>query len=423
MGLCIFYGMGFRLKFAYSDNLIILKGMNVEIKPFDDKSFSVGFPSGFNQNLLNAVKKVEGRIWNDEKKLWLVPNNQKSADKLLQNLYSLGIFNIQSEQPASFEKTEKLEDELLKMKELLKVRHYSGKTVEAYCKWVNYFLKRYPGKESDNPKNINNFLTELAVQRKVSASTQNQALAALLFYFRFVKNENALELENVVHAKKSQRIPVVFSREEVLKVIANLEGSKKLAAKLMYGTGMRLNELLSLRILDIDFGQNEIIIRHGKGDKDRHVMLPQKLIPELKEHIEKVRQIHNKDLAEGWGSVQLPGDYARKTASAAKEFKWQWLFPQKNRWVNKETGEEGRWHLDESLMQKAVKKAILEAGINKNASCHSFRHSFATHLLENGYDIRTVQELLGHSNVKTTMIYTHVLNKGPSGVISPLDRM
>ncbi|MCQ2579201.1 MAG: integron integrase [Treponemataceae bacterium] len=223
--------------------------------------------------------------------------------------------------------------------------------------------------------------------------------------------------------KKSQRLPVVFSRDEVLKVIANLKGSKKLAAKLMYGTGMRLNELLSLRILDIDFGQNEIIIRHGKGDKDRHVMLPQKLIPELREHIEKVRQIHNKDLAEGWGSVQLPGDYAKKSPAATKELKWQWLFPQKNRWVNKETGEQGRWHLDESLMQKAVKKAILEAGINKNASCHSFRHSFATHLLENGYDIRTIQELLGHSDVKTTMIYTHVLNKGPGGVVSPLDRL
>nr|WP_318718827.1 integron integrase [uncultured Treponema sp.] len=288
---------------------------------------------------------------------------------------------------------------------------------------MNQFLKKYQGKDGGNPKNINSFLTYLAVESKVSASTQNQALAALLFYFRFVKKEPTLDLGNVVHAKKSQRLPVVFSRDEVKKIIFNLEGSKKLAAKLMYGTGMRLNELLSLRILDIDFGQNEIIIRHGKGDKDRHVMLPQKIIPELKGHIEKVRQIHNKDLAEGWGSVHLPDGYVKKTPSAPKEFMWQWLFPQKNRWVNKETGEQGRWHLDESLMQKAVKKAILEAGINKNASCHSFRHSFATHLLENGYDIRTVQELLGHSDVKTTMIYTHVLNKGPSGVVSPLDRM
>ncbi|MCQ2579200.1 MAG: phage integrase N-terminal SAM-like domain-containing protein [Treponemataceae bacterium] len=186
--------------------------MNVEIKPFDDKSFSVGFPSGFNQNLLNAVKKVESRIWNDEKKLWLVPNNQKSADKLLQNLYSLGIFNIQTEKSTACGEDRTSEYDLVKMKELLKVRHYSEKTVEAYCKWVNYFLKRYPEKESDNPKNINNFLTELAVQRKVSASTQNQALAALLFYFRFVKNENTLELENVVHAKKIPEASCCFQQ-------------------------------------------------------------------------------------------------------------------------------------------------------------------------------------------------------------------
>lgn len=397
--------------------------MNVEIKSFDEKKFSVGFHAGFDKNLLNAVKNVEGRIWNDEQKIWLIPNRQKSVDKLLENLYLLGMFNVLPEETGCVKKSENQLNELRKMKELLKVRHYSEKTIEAYNKWVSIFINKYPGKEHDNPDNINIFLTDLAVRKKISASTQNQALAALLFYFRFVKNESALELENVVHAKKSKRLPVVFSREEVLMVIANLEGSKKLAAKLMYGTGMRLNELLALRILDIDFGQNEIIIRHGKGNKDRHVMLPQKLITELKNHIEKVRQIHNKDLADGWGMVQLPGSYANKSPAAGKEFKWQWLFPQKNRWVNKETGEQGRWHLDESLMQKAVKKAILEAGINKNASCHSFRHSFATHLLENGYDIRTVQELLGHSDVKTTMIYTHVLNKGPCGVVSPLDRM
>ncbi|MEE1167120.1 MAG: integron integrase [Treponema sp.] len=397
--------------------------MNVEIRSFDRRTLSVGFPAGFDLNLLDAVRKVQGRIWNNERKIWLIPDNQKSVDSFLENLYSLGIFNVQSENSYSGVKCVDQKNELSKIQELLKVRHYSEKTVEAYIKWIRFFLEKYPGKERDNPKNINVFLTELAVRKRVSASTQNQALAALLFYFRFVKCENALELENVVHAKKSKRLPVVFSRDEVLKVIGNLEDSKKLAAKLMYGTGMRLNELLSLRILDIDFGQNEIVVRHGKGDKDRHVMLPQKLIPELKEHIEKVRQIHSKDLSEGWGSVQLPEGYARKSAEAAKEFKWQWLFPQKHRWVNKESGEQGRWHLDESLMQKAVKKAILEAGINKNASCHSFRHSFATHLLENGYDIRTVQELLGHSDVKTTMIYTHVLNKGPSGVISPLDKM
>lgn len=173
----------------------------------------------------------------------------------------------------------------------------------------------------------------------------------------------------------------------------------------------------------MNFDMNEIIVRHGKGDKDRHVMLPQKLVPKIKEQIEAVRKIHQKDLEDGWGKVAMPNQLDKKYPTVAKEFKWQWLFPQANRWKNKETGEEGRWHLDESLLQKAVKKAVLESGINKNASCHTFRHSFATHLLENGYDIRTVQELLGHSDIRTTMIYTHVLNKGAGGVISPLDRM
>lgn len=238
---------------------------------------------------------------------------------------------------------------------------------------------------------IKDFLNYLAIKKKVSASTQNQALASLLFYFRFVKNTPVEELSNIVHAKKNPRIPVVFSREEVKLIIENLQGQKKLCAKLMYGTGLRLNEVLSLRILDLDFDRTEIIVRHGKGDKDRRVMLPQSL------------------------GLKYPG--------GSKEFKWQWLFPQKSRWKNLKTGKEGRWPIDESLVQRAVKQAILGAGVNKNASCHTFRHSFATHLLENGYDIRTIQELLGHRDVSTTMVYTHVLNRGTCGVVSPLDRI
>lgn len=306
----------------------------------------------------------------------------------------------------------------------MKTKNYSVHTISNYSKWIEDFIDKNPTyNEMFTQKRINKYLTDLAVNLQVSPSTQNQALAALLFYFRFAKGENPVMLSDVIHAKSKPKIPVVFSRTEVVEVISRLEGQKKLAAKILYGTGIRLHECLSLRVLDIDFERNEITIRSGKGGKDRRVMLPQKLIPELKEQIQFVSLVHQKDLKEGWGKVDLPYQLEKKSPQLATSLMWQWLFPQKNRWINHETGMEGRYHMDDSLMQRAVKQAIYEAGINKNASCHTFRHSFATHLLENGYDIRTVQEILGHSDIKTTMVYTHVLNKGPGGVISPLDRL
>ena len=270
---------------------------------------------------------------------------------------------------------------------------------------------------------INAYLSNLAIKYHVSPSTQNQAMSALLFYFRFVRHEDLENLSEVIHTKHKKRAPVVLSKKEVLAVINHLDGSKQLIAQLLYGTGMRLNEVLSLRILDLDFDRNEITIRYGKGGKDRRVMLPKILVPKLKAHIKKVKALHEKDLADGFGAVLLRDGMDKRSQETAKEFKWQWLFPQKNRWLNKATGKQGRHHIDESLMQKAVKTAVREAGIIKNATCHTFRHSFATHLLEKGYDIRTVQELLGHSDVRTTMIYTHVLNKKEMEVISPLDEM
>lgn len=406
--------------------------MNVVIKNFDENNFSVEFQNGFTETLLNAIRNVPQRKWNDEQKLWQIPNTKRSINTLLENFYSTNYFNIEvqnenqentAQSEADGHSVSSIQHELEKTLERLKVKHYSEKTIECYLKWIKDFLSKYKNQKIIGQTQINEYLTNLAVKTKVSASTQNQALAALLFYFRFVKCENPNDLANVIHAKKTQRIPVVFSRREVVSVINNLEGSKKLAVELLYGTGMRLSEVLNLRIVDIDFDRNEIIIRHGKGDKDRRAMLPQSLIAKLKNQIANVKIIHQKDIADGWGSVELPNKLAQKYPNAQKEFKWQWLFPQKHRWVNQTTGKQGRWHIDESLLQRAVKQAITKAGINKNASCHTFRHSFATHLLENGYDIRTIQELLGHTDIKTTMVYTHVLNKGPLGIISPLDRL
>jgi integron integrase len=259
---------------------------------------------------------------------------------------------------------------------------------------------------------INAFLTHLAVKEKVVASTQNQALSALLFLYCHVLCREVGDLGEVIRARKPRRLPVVMTREEVKAVLANLSGDKWLMASLMYGAGLRLMECLRLRVQELDFSRNEILVRDGKGAKHRITMLPESLKAPLQEHLRTVKAVHEKDLADGCGRVLIP--------DAPKEWRWQWVFPQENRWRNAKTGEEGRHHVDESLVQKAVLMAVTRAGLIKRATCHTFRH-YATHLLEGGYDIRTVQELLGHKNVKTTMIYTHVLNRGPSGVRSPVD--
>lgn len=305
----------------------------------------------------------------------------------------------------------------------LDARHYSERTRESYTKWLLRFIEANKGRnvEALGEKEINAFLTKLAVSENVSASTQNQALAALLFLYRTVLSAPLGSLGEVVRAKKPVRLPVVMSRDEVRAVLGQLEGDKKLACSLMYGTGMRLMECLELRVQDIDFDRNEILVRNGKGAKDRVTMLPSTLAAPLKEHLLHVKAIHDRDLCEGWGSTVLPGALDKKFPKSSTDWGWQWVFPQERRWRDRETGKQGRYHMDASLLQRAVHEAALRAGITKRASCHTFRHSFATHLLENGYDIRTVQELLGHSDVKTTQIYTHVLNRGPSGVRSPMD--
>jgi integron integrase len=311
------------------------------------------------------------------------------------------------------------------LREALRARHYSRRTEQTYCLWVKRFIffhhVRHPA-EMAEPE-INAFLTHLAVKERVSASTQNQALSALLFLYRHVLGREVGDLGEVIRARNPKRLPVVMTREEAKAVLGYLKGDKWLMGMLMYGAGLRLMECLRLRVQDIDFSRNEILVRDGKGAKDRITMLPESVRAAFQDHLKKVKAIHEKDLGEGWGRARLPDALERKYRNASKEWRWQWVFPQENRWKNHLSGEEGRHHMDESILQKAFKRAVAKADFSKRATCHTLRHSFATHLLESGYDIRTVQELLGHNDVRTTMIYTHVLNGGGKGVKSPADNL
>ncbi len=303
-----------------------------------------------------------------------------------------------SKRPSDTSETDKKPKLMDRLREALLSRHYSRRTEETYFHWVKRFIffhkVRHPA-EMAEPE-INTFLTHLAVKEKVSASTQNQALSALLFLYRHVIGREVGDLGHVIRARKPTHLPVVMTRDEVKAVLANLTGDKWLMASLLYGAGLRLMECLDLRVQDIDFAHNEILVRDGKGAKDRITMLPELLKKPLQDHLRKVKAVHEKDLAEGWGRVQMPDALDRKYPNAPADWRWQWVFPQENRWKNTKTTEEGRHHMDESIMQRTVKEAVTSSGITKRASCHTFRHSFATHLLESGYDIRTIQELLGH---------------------------
>ncbi|HEY0661616.1 MAG TPA: integron integrase [Lysobacter sp.] len=305
-----------------------------------------------------------------------------------------------------------------------RVKHYSLRTERAYLYWIRRYIianqKRHPREMGATEVEV--FLSSLATRDDVAASTQNQALSALLFLYREVLGMRLPWMESVVRAKRPQRIPMVLSREEVTRLLAMLDGPCWLLGSLLYGTGMRLMESLRLRIKDVDFDRNEICVRNGKGGKDRRLPLPRALREALSQRVEQVRVRHAQDLATGHGAVYLPHALARKYPNAAREFAWQYLFPAAQLSVDPRSGQQRRHHLDEAILQRAVKAARLRAGIDKPASCHTLRHSFATHLLEMGHDIRTVQELLGHKDVATTQLYTHVLNRGAGGVLSPLDR-
>lgn len=364
------------------------------------------------------IKGIPGRRWNPTEKVWLIPRETDHLEKLWSAFPGSRMVvppprkpwptSSSTSAPASAGPGEGLITPDLRTRylESLAARHYSPRTRKAYVQWLDrftvYLAPRLPihGSESD----INAFLTHLAVKEDVSASTQNQALAALLFLFRQLLGRSVGELGEVIRAKKNRRLPVVLDRDEVRAILSHLTGTNLLIAKVLYGTGLRISECLSLRVQDLDFDRHQVVVRGGKGDKDRVTMLPSTLVPLLRDHLTRVRSVHLDDLADGWGRVELPGNLGQKYPNAGTEWSWQWVWPQDRRWANPATLQQGRHHMDESILQRAVREAVIRSGTLKHVSCHTFRHSFATHLLESGYDIRTVQELLGHADLKNTII-------------------
>ncbi len=312
-----------------------------------------------------------------------------------------------------------------RLREAIRSRHYSRRTEQTYWYWIRYFVffhgKRHPAQMG--AAEVTAFLSWLATERNVAAATQNQALSALLFLYKQVLGVELPWLGELVRAQRPVRLPAVLSEAEVRRLLDCLSGGARLMAGLLYGAGLRQIECLSLRVKDVDFAYRQILVRDGKGARDRVTMLPEKLVQPLQQHLGKVRALHGRDLKEGFGEVRLPHALARKYPRAGRQWAWQYLFPSGRRSADPDDGVMRRHHVHPDTLSRAVSRAAGSAGIEKRVSCHTLRHSFATHLLERGYDIRTVQELLGHSDVSTTMIYTHVMNKGARAVRSPLDRL
>ena len=308
------------------------------------------------------------------------------------------------------------------VRDALQLKHYSYRTEQAYVDWITRYIlyhgKRHP--QDMGSAEVQAFLTHLAVEKNVAASTQNQALSALLFLYREVLHQD-LENLNALRAKKPKRLPTVLTRDETLRVIGGMKGVHQLMAKLLYGSGLRLMECVRLRVKDVDFAQHQIVVRDAKGEQDRVTVLPDSLVAPLQEHLQRVKQLHERGLDKGQGTVDLPYALERKYPNANHEWGWQYVFPSERLSTDPRSGRTHRHHVDPSSLQKAVREAARLAKIVKPVGPHTFRHSFATHLLQANYDIRTVQELLGHKDVKTTMIYTHVLNRGGLAVRSPLD--
>lgn len=408
----------------------------IQITPTEAGRLKVVLP--YRPDRIAKIRGVTGRCWHAEDKYWTVPHTDEVlahlltllAGELVEVELSLQPTNVSGTRQTTHEPTgdqpvaitSKLLDQV---RQAIRARHYSYRTEKAYIHWIKRFTRSYDPRQPAemNEAEIGRFLSSLATDCRVSASTQNQALNALLFLYREVLGKEIGYVNGVVRVKRPTRLPVVLTRQEVRAILALLEGSEWIMGMLLYGAGLRLTECLRLRVKDVDCSRNEIRVRSGKGDKDRVTMLPSAVKEPLRRHLEQVKQDYEADLKNGCAGVPLPNALARKYPNAAKDWGWYWIFPASKLYVDPRSGLKWRYHLHESVLQKAVKEAVKKAGLAKPASCHTFRHSFGTHLLEDGYDIRTIQELLGHRDVSTTMIYTHVLNRGGSGVASPADRL
>lgn len=397
----------------------------IKIRPDEAGRLIVHLP--YSPERLAKIKTVAGRRWHGPEKYWSVPDGEGMVERL-EALFADDHVEADASprvrEPAADLPPSGANSPLGRARTAMRSRHLSPRTETAYLAWSRRFLAQAGGApEGLDEAAVGRFLSALAVEGQVSASTQNQALNALLFLFEHGLGKKLGLIEGVVRAKRPQRLPVVLSKEEIRRVLGHMQGPTRLMAMLLYGAGLRLMECCRLRVKDLDWDQNQLVVRAGKGDKDRYTTLPAGLREPLQRHLAQVQRLHHEDLGRGLGRVELPNALGRKYPNADKEWGWQWVFPAASHYTDRVTGQKRRHHLHETVLQKDFRDARLRAGIAKPAGCHSLRHSFATHLLEADYDIRTIQELMGHSDVSTTMIYTHVLNRGGRGVQSPADRL
>jgi len=409
--------------------------VGVSVSKDNAGSLTVAFK--YDPFFVEKVKAIPGHKWNQEKKYWSFPNSRQILDKILSTFAGeeldidpvLQTLTSQMQEEKKTNNIERSEEALPdnpifeQVRNLIRLKHYSIRTEKSYLSWIHRYIIFHKSKDPAEmgSAEIETFLSYLAVNLKVSASTQNQAFNALLFLYRDVLKKSLDESINAIRAKKPQHLPTVMTRDETMRVIGAVPPEHQLMVKLIYGGGLRLMECLRLRVKDIDFGNNHILVRDAKGMKDRITVLPDNLKIPLSEHLERVKLLHSDDVAKGNGHVYLPHALERKYPNASAEWGWQYVFPARNQSIDPRSGAIRRHHISEHSLQRAVREAARITGITKVVTVHTFRHCFATHLLEANYDIRTVQELLGHKDVSTTMIYTHVLNKPGISVKSPLD--